>query len=406
MDIGPIWRAMLKNKAGFVLIALQIAVTMTIMVNAFAIMQERANNVGRESGMDEANTFALASASFGEHDREAAKVLIDEDLALIRGLPGVKDAVATNSFPLRQGGWSMGLQTEPGSQTADSIGSAIYFVDEHGVDTFAVNIIDGKNFTPEQVTWQPVDDNTWPAYGIVTEALAKELFPDEEGSYVGKTFYVNDVDPVNIVGVMERLQAPWEGWSGVEKSMLVPQRRTSEFQRYLIRTEPGYRDELMPQVEELLASSNKDRLIRDMTTMGEVRKLAYLGDTAMIKILSFVVGMLTIITGLGIVGLASFNVSRRTRQIGIRRALGATKPAIVRYFMVENFIVSSVGLIIGGVLSVALNIAMVEAFSLEPLAWYVIPIAMIALWTVGQAAVAGPAKKASNISPAIATRSS
>jgi putative ABC transport system permease protein len=405
MDIGPIWRAMRKNKAGFVLVALQIAVTMTIMVNAFAIMQERANDVGRESGMDEANTFALASASFGEQDIEAAKVLIDEDLALIRGLPGVKDAVATNSFPLRQGGWSMGLQTEPGSQTADSIGAAIYFVDEHGADTFGVNMIDGKNFTPEQVTWQVVDDNSWPAYGIVTEALAKELFPDEQGSYVGKTYYVNDVDPVNIVGVVERLQAPWKGWSGVEKSVLVPQRRTSEFQRYLIRTEPGYRDELMPQVEELLANSNKDRLIRDVTTMDQVRKLAYVGDTAMIKILSFVVGMLTIITGLGIVGLASFNVSRRTRQIGIRRALGATKPVIVRYFMVENFIVSSIGLVVGAILSVALNIAMVEAFALEPLAWYVIPVAMIVLWSVGQAAVAGPARKASNISPAIATRS-
>ncbi len=405
MDIGPIWRAMRKNKAGFVLVALQIAVTMTIMVNAFAIMQERANDVGRESGMDEANTFALASASFGEQDIEAAKVLIDEDLALIRGLPGVKDAVATNSFPLRQGGWSMGLQTEPGSQTADSIGAAIYFVDDHGADTFGVNMIDGKNFTPEQVTWQVVDDNSWPAYGIVTEALAKELFPDEQGSYVGKTYYVNDVDPVNIVGVVERLQAPWKGWSGVEKAVLVPQRRTSEFQRYLIRTEPGYRDELMPQVEELLANSNKDRLIRDVTTMDQVRKLAYLGDTAMIKILSFVVGMLTIITGLGIVGLASFNVSRRTRQIGIRRALGATKPVIVRYFMVENFIVSSIGLVVGAILSVALNIAMVEAFALEPLAWYVIPVAMVVLWSVGQAAVAGPARKASNISPAIATRS-
>ena len=405
MDIGPIWRAMLKNKAGFVLIALQIAVTMTIMVNAFAIIQERVNNAGRESGMDEANTFVLASVSFAEYDSEKMKVLIEEDLALIRGLPGVKNAVATNSFPLRQGGWSMALQTVPGNQTADSVGSAVYFVDEHGVDTFASNIIDGKNFTPDQVTWKPLDDNTWPAYGIITEALGKELFPDEQGSYVGKSFYINDYDPVNIVGVIERLQAPWQGWSGVEKSMLVPQRRTSEFQRYVIRTEPGYRDELIPQIEELLANSNKERLIRDVTTMDEVRKLAYLGDTAMIKILSFVVGMLTIITGLGIVGLASFNVSRRTRQIGIRRALGASKPAIVRYFMVENFIASSVGLGIGGILSVALNIAMVEAFSLEPLAWYVIPIAMIALWTVGQVAVAGPARKASNISPAIATRS-
>lgn len=405
MDIGPIWRAMLKNKAGFVLIALQIAVTMTIMVNAFAIMQERRNNVSRESGIDEANTFALVSQAFGQFESEEMKVLIDEDLATIRGLPGVKSAVATNSYPLRQGGWSMALQTVPGNQTADSVGSAIYFVDEYGLETFASNIIDGRNFTPEQITWQSEDANTWPAYGIITEALGKKLFPEEQGSFVGKSFYINDNDPVNIVGVVERLQAPWEGWSGVEQSMLVPQRRTSDYQRYLIRTEPGYRDELMPQIEELLANSNKDRLIREMTTMDEVRKLAYLGDTAMIKILAFVVGMLTVITGLGIVGLASFNVSRRTRQIGIRRALGATKPAIVRYFMVENFIVSSVGLVIGGILSVALNIAMVEAFALEPLAWYVIPIAMIALWTVGQAAVAGPAMRASKITPAIATRS-
>jgi putative ABC transport system permease protein len=405
MDIGPIWRAMLKNKAGFVLIALQIAVTMTIMVNAFAIMQERANNTARASGLDEANTFALVSASFAEFDREEQMTLIDEDLALIRGLPGVKSAVATNSYPLRQGGWSMALQLVPGNQTADSVGSAIYFVDEHGVDTFASNIIDGKNFTPNQVAWSAEDDDTWPAHAIITEALGKDLFADEQGSYVGKTFYINDNDPVNVVGVIEKLQAPWPSWSGVEKSMLVPQRRPWDFQRYVVRAEPGYRDALMPQIEELLSNSNNDRIIRDMIVMEDVRKNAYLDDTALIKILSFIVGTLVVITGLGIVGLASFNVSRRTRQIGIRRALGATKPAIVRYFMVENFLVSSIGLVVGGVLSVALNIAMVEAFALEPLAWYVIPVAMLALWIVGQAAVAGPARKASNITPAIATRS-
>ncbi len=405
MNIGPIWRAMMKNKAGFVLIALQIAVTMTIMVNAFAIMQERASNAGRESGLDEANTFALASALIADYENVERQALIDEDLALIRGLPGVKNAVASNSFPLRQGGWSQGLQHEPGNQDADTIGTAIYFVDEHGVDTFAATVIDGANFAPNQVSWKAEDDNTWPAYGIITEALAKEMFPDETGSVVGKTVYIDDDDPVNIVGVIDRLQAPWQGWSGVERSMLVPQRRAPDFQRYIIRAEPGYRDELMPQVEELLSNSNKDRIIRDITTMDQVRKLAYIGETAMIKILTFVVGLLTIITGLGIVGLASFNVSRRTRQIGIRRALGATKPAIVRYFMIENFLVSSIGLFFGGILSIALNIAMVEAFALEPLAWYVIPAAMLALWTVGQAAVAGPAKRASNITPAIATRS-
>ena len=405
MDIGPIWRAMLKNKAGFILIALQIAVTMTIIVNAVAIMQERAEKMGRDSGMDEANTFALASAYFGEYEKIKMETLIQEDLDMIRGVPGVRSAVASNSFPLRQGGWSMGLQLEPGSQSSDSVGAAIYFVDEHGVDTFAARLIDGENFSPNQVAWEIEDDNTWPATGIITEALGKKMFPDETGTYVGKTVYINDNDPVNIIGVMERMQAPWEGWSGVEQSMLVPQRRSSSFQRYVIRTEPGYRDELMPRIEELLANSSEDRIIRDVTTMEQVRKLAYLADSAMIKILTFVVILLTIITALGIVGLASFNVSRRTRQIGIRRALGATKPAIVRYFMVENFIASSIGLAFGGLLAVALNIAMVEAFALEPLAWYIIPAAMVGLWLIGQAAVAGPARRASNIPPAIATRS-
>jgi putative ABC transport system permease protein len=73
--------------------------------------------------------------------------------------------------------------------------------------------------------------------------------------------------------------------------------------------------------------------------------------------------------------------------------------------MVENLIVSGIALTIGAILSVALNMVMVEAFAMEPLAWYVIPIAMIALLSVGQAAVAGPARRANNISPAIATRS-
>jgi putative ABC transport system permease protein len=331
--------------------------------------------------------------------------LIEEDLDLLRNLPGVRSVVATNSFPLRQGGWSQGLQLEPDSQSTDSVGTAIYFVDEHGVDALGTTVIDGKNFAPNQVSWKDPEDNRWPAYGIITEALAKELFPDEVGSIVGKTVYLDQDNPVNIVGVIDRLQAPWQGWSGVERSLLVPQRRASDFQRYVVRTEPGYRDELMLQVEELLANSNKDRIIRSMQTIDEVRKMAYLGDAALIKILTFTVILLTAITGFGIVGLASFNVSRRTRQIGIRRALGATKPAIMRYFMVENFIVSSVGIFLGGILAVALNIVMVEAFALEPLSWYVIPAAMITLLIVGQAAVSGPARKASNISPAIATRS-
>ena len=403
MEFGPIWRAMMRNKGGYLLIALQIAVTMAVMVNAIAIMQERSIKMARPSGIDEANTFSLVSVGFKPDMEE--KALIQEDLDLLRNMPGVVNAVETNSFPLRQGGWSEGLHREPGVGKSVS-SSAIYFVDEHGLETFALNLIDGQNFSPEQVVWDSDGDDFWPATVIITQALAEDLYPDHEGSYVGQTFWFNDDNPANVVGVVERLQAPWPTWTGVERSMLVPLRRESEFARYVVRTEPGYRDEVLADAEELLSGSNKERIIRGVETATDARKMAYLGDGAMIKMLSFIVILLTCITGLGIVGLASFSVARRTRQIGIRRALGATKPAIVRYFMLENFLVSSVGIITGGILAVALNVVMVQAFALTPLAWYIIPVAMLVLWIVGQAAVAGPARKASGISPAIATRSS
>ena len=402
MEIGPIWRSMLRNKGGFILIAVQIAVTMTIRVNAVAIIQERSVDMARPSGLDEANTFALASVSFV--DGIDKKRLIDEDLDLIKNTAGVVSATSSNSFPLRRGGWSEGVSLEPGEGVSDS-STALYFSDEHTMETFALELIEGNNFTPNQVSWVVRESNDWPPVAIVTEALAKDLFPDEAGTYLGKTFYVGDDNPVNIIGVVERLQAPWPSWSGLERSMLVPQRRDDDFVRYIIRTEPGFRDQLMPQIEELLATSNPDRIIQSVRTMDDVRKMAYLGEAAMIKLLSFVVALLTVITGLGIVGLASFNVSRRTRQIGIRRALGATRVSIVRHFMVENFLVSTIGVAMGGILAVALNMLLVEKFALEPMAWYVIPSAMVSLWLVGQAAVAGPARRASNVTPAIATRS-
>ena len=187
--------------------------------------------------------------------------------------------------------------------------------------------------------------------------------------------------------------------------MLVPQFRDSDETRFVIRTEPGYLDELMPQIEAAMAESSRGRLIRQVRTMQQVRDRSYNGDAAMNTMLTFIVGLLTMITGLGIVGLTSFGVSRRTRQIGVRRALGATRAQILRHFMVENFIISSMGVVGGAVLAVALNMLMVEAFSVTPLSWYVIPTAMILLWLVGQAAVAGPAHRASLITPAIATRS-
>ncbi len=401
-EVGPILRALLRNKVGAILIALQIAFTMTIVVNAIYIIHERSEKMKRPSGIDEANSFYLSSVGFTNDFNTL--VTSKEDLNLIRSLEGVVDAIQINAVPMSNSGWSMGLQTQPGAEF-DGTGSAVYMVDEHALNTLDVALVAGENFRATDIQTRVASQNHWPDKVIITLAMANRLFPDDGLGALGKTVYINDIEPMIITGIIDKLQAPWVGWDNVENVMLTPEIRDAETSRYFIRTKPGQRDRIMSEVESLLAKSNTGRILRDMRSIDETRVRAYRDNSAMIRILVTVMVILVIVTGLGIVGLASFSVNQRKKQIGTRRALGASQQAIVRYFMLENLLISTVGVVLGAMLTVGLNIVLVDAFSLDPITWYYIPLGMLALWVVGQLAVYGPAKKAANIPPALATRS-
>lgn len=401
MHIGPIWRALMRNKTGAVLIALQIAVTMAIMVNAISIIQERSKAMARPSGIDERNIFHIDSIGFGENFNEQQAV--EEDLAALRAMPGVVNAIQTNAVPLSDSGWSMGLQVEPGEEI-EGTGVAMYFVDENGLDTYDLKLVAGENFAATDVIWRERGAMDWPDKTIITRAMAETLYPDDPDSALGKTVYINSDEPITITGIIERMQAAWNGWDGVERAMLVPSKTLFGSSIYIVRTEAGRRDELMPQVEKMLAESNRDRIVRELQSMDETRERSYRGDASMVKMLNFTIILLLAVTSLGIVGLASFSVSRRTKQIGTRRALGASRASILRYFLTENLLISTAGVVLGAALTVGLNMLMVEAFDLARAPLYLVPLAMVILLAVGQLAVLGPARKASSVPPAVATR--
>lgn len=402
LEIGPILRALMRNKVGAILIAIQIAFTMTIVVNAISIIQERQRLMARESGLDEANSFYIDSSGFTADFNE--QVTVQQDLANIRALPGVVNAVQINAVPISGSGWSMGLQTSANAD-GDGVSVAVYMMDEHGLEALDLELLAGKNFSPTDVGWRTRTQNEWPDMILITKAMADELFPDEDWQYaLGKTVYIRDDEPILVIGIVDKLQAPWVGWAGVERSMIVPQYQLFDSSRYLIRAEPGQRDQLMPQIEEMLARSNTERIVRNLTSIEDRRNRSYQQHSAMVKILSIIMAILMLVTALGIVGLASFNVNRRRKQIGVRRALGATRGAILRYFMVENFLISTIGVMLGAALTIGLNILLVNKFSLTPVDWYLIPTGMVALWIVGQIGVFGPAQRAARIEPATATR--
>lgn len=404
MEIRPIFSALMRSKVSMILIGLQVALTLAIVCNALFIISERIDRMNRPSGMNEADTFTFGSTGFGQGFD--VKSVQQADLQLLRQIPGVAAATSANSVPMSQGGWSTGINLQR-NQRNSTASTAIYMVDSHGMDAFGLKLVGGRNFKPEEVGFRTMNDRGFPSVIIITRTLAERLFPD--GNAVGKEVYFGEGEeeqPSTIVGIVERAQTPWMDADFIENSTFAPTYIPyGTYTRFLVRAEPGRRDEVMKAVEQKMIEANSSRIIGKMRTIEQVRRDAYAGDRAMAIILGAVIVALLAITALGIVGMASFWVAQRTKQIGTRRALGATKFDILRYFQTENFIITTLGLIVGGVLAYALSLWLMHAYQSPRLPWHYVPVGFLCLWLLGQLAVLGPALRASRVPPAVATRS-
>jgi len=402
MEIRPILSALMRSKVAMILIGLQVALTLAIVCNALFIISERLAHMARPSGMNEADTFWFGSNGFGQGYN--AKVVQQSDLAILRQLPGVADAAPTNSVPMSDGGWSTGLSLQARQKTSTAE-TTIYLVDDHAISTFGTHLVAGRNFKAEEIESVDFGDRLLPKVAIVSKALADKLYPDQDP--IGKqVFFDQDPPTTTIIGVVDRLQEPWVSSKDVENATFVPAFMPyGNSTRYLVRTEPGRRDEVMKLVEQKMTEANPSRIIGKVRPITEVRSDAYAEDRAMAIILSVVIFCLLTITALGIVGMASFWVAQRTKQIGTRRALGATRFDILRYFQTENFIITTLGLIGGGILAYAFSLYLMKEYEAPRLPWYYVPVGFSCLWILGQLAVLGPALRASRVPPAVATRS-
>jgi putative ABC transport system permease protein len=408
MTVLPILAALKRHKAGTVLIALQIALTLAIVCNALFIIQQRVAHVVRPSGVMESELLTVQNRWVGVDDA-STEALTRGDLVALRGLAGVADASYSNSYPLRGGGMSLGIKLNPEARKSMTQ-AAVYFSDDHSLDTLGAKLVAGRNFRPDEITWITENAFDAPAQVIITKALADKVFP--HGTALGKTVYLLDTPkPSTIIGVVERLQVPWSGaWADkfVEHSVLVPFQAVSAAGSYLIRSKPGQLAAITQSVPAMLFKLNRMRVIppeRGVRTFAQVRERSYKSDRGMALLMGVICVVLLAITAAGIVGLTSFWVGQRRKQIGVRRALGATRHDILSYFLTENLLIGAGGVVVGAVLAIGLNLWMVSQFEMSRFPLTYVAGGVAALLALGQAAVLAPALRASRVSPVEATRS-
>ncbi|BFI95381.1 MAG: ABC transporter permease [Rhodanobacter sp.] len=415
MTIHPMISALRRHKAGVVLIALQIALTLAIVCNAVFIIGQRIQRVNRPTGLDEQNLFLVSQqwvgAPAGDDPASIQKLdaLLREDLAALRAMPDVASVTPTNSLPLLNSSWngSVSLHAD-----ANLIGgnarTTYYFGDENFVRTLGLHLVAGRDFNAGDVTNKGFRDPSEPTVVIVTKALADKLFP--KGDAVGKVVYLDGSGtPSTIIGVVERLQVPATGsWVSdfAWNATIAPVRLNANFARYAVRTKPGRLQAAMKAVTSTLYKVDPLRVLDDdsVKSFADIRTQAYRADVGMAALMGVICLILLGVTAAGIVGLTSFWVGQRHRQIGVRRALGARKADILQYFQMENLLIAGLGAAVGIALAVGLNLLLMKYYEMDRMPVLYVLAGVVLVLALGQGAVFAPARRASNVPPVVATR--
>ena len=407
MPIQPILAALRRHRSATALIVAQIALTLAIVCNALFIVQQRVAHLSRPTGIDEANIGVIHNQWLTEHGTVETGVLMAADLAALRQLPGVVDAYADNTYPA-VGPWAdlLSVNLKP-DQHGHTSYAELYTVDEHALATLGLKLIAGRNFHANEIVDVASLESVAPVSIIVTQELAEKLFP--HASAIGKVVYLGAA-PSTIIGVIRHLQVPATGTNTFAfRSVLAPVRLLmASGSYYMLRARPGQLDAVLRAAPAALRAANHARLIDangGVRRYSDLRFEGYARDRGVAILMSMICVVLLLATAGGMVGLSSFWVSQRRRQIGIRRALGATRGDILRYFQTENFLIVSFGIALGMLLAFALNLLLMTHYELPRLPLVYLPIGAIALWLLGQLAVLGPALRAAAVPPVVATRS-
>jgi putative ABC transport system permease protein len=403
---------MLKKKIGVALLVAEVAVTMAIVLNCINMVVDNKTRMTIPSGLDEEDILSISMLSYGDafEEDEFVDQVREQDLELIRSQPGVIDATPISPVPL-QGGGSSTQRKLPGTSSETLVRTPIYTVDEHFLATLGLELVEGRPFTKDDILPRPDPDappsGPRPINVIVTKALADALYPD--GDALGNQITgPNDQSINTIVGVVGYMYTPYDdGASGMEYRILFFPGRPggASGSRYLVRAEPGAYADLFTDLEERLATVNTERVITTRSMM-EIKMGGQFANRFVVRILSVIVVLLLAVTALGIYGMTSFTVTERTRQIGTRRALGARKVHVVRLFLVENTIITLLGIGIGLMLAFALNAVMVGAAdNISRLSFGLVLVGLLIVWAIGALATLVPALRGARVPPVVAAQS-
>jgi predicted permease len=381
-------KARLRN----LLVILQIAVSLVMLVSAglFFRSLRKGEAAGDNYQSDRLLLLPLAPRDFG-YNNVLNKDYARELTTRLSGMPGVQSVTLADNLPFDMAVSESAVYIEGINQKYNVSTSLIA---PHYFDTFSIKLR-GRDFTDR-------DDATAPRVAIINETMARTYWPSQDA--IGKRIRIDySQNPlVEIIGVARDGK---DMASEAKPSLYVPVYQKFRSELNLIVRSSGNPAGLTDPIQREIEALGKGLPVYDFKTLDEIAAIQLL-PTRMAAALTGFFGLLgLIVASIGVYGIAAYSFTQRTREIGIRMALGAQKNDIIKLITKEGLILSLIGIAIGNVTAFAvaqfLSSMLYGISPADPLTFILISVFLI---LVVLAASYIPARKAAKVNPMDALR--
>jgi putative ABC transport system permease protein len=394
ISLHLILKSMLRRKVVTSLLLVQLALTLALLSNSSLLAMQTWNQLSQPTGLDLDNILyvSLKPTSKNLQEYPAFADLLERQLAAVRQMPGVAAVSFTNQSPLMEGG-SNGNVNDENNRENNTQNVPQYTVSPDFLKVLQLDVLEGE--IPQKIeAWD--GESTVPV--VLTKSLAERVFPGK--SAIGQ---LTNGGPVAAV---------IEDFYGQRNAERVMYNRLQIAQIYgvawgygiILRVEPGQAKHIRSQIPDVLKTADANIEIFSVRTMDEQLHRMFRNEFGLATLLAVLSGLMLLVSMISSYSNAHFNALKRQQEIGIKRALGASKQSVLLELLTENWCTTAAGAGIGIVAAWLLNQALALVISIPALPVWLPLTALLMLMCCVTLATWYPATIATRVSPATATK--
>jgi predicted permease len=388
------------------LIVGQVALSVLLLVVASLFVRSLIHLDQVDTGFDAHNALLLtldsSTANLPHGPEEIRSVRLQEQIEdRVKTIPGVQsDSFAF--FAFNDGGWSDLVLFQGVPRTPANGESVSFNITGNGFfSAMGIPLIEGRTFTSE-------DQQNSPKVAVINQTMARRFFPNV--SPIGHRFAFGETPnhpaDIEVIGVVKDAKYFGLDEGSLMAAYLPCTQNVGFFTNFLVRYAPGAnRQEIISRVRHSIAETNPNILVDTVSSLEEQVGRSIATQSLIARLSSFFGILAVFLACIGIYGLLSYSVARRTSELGIRLALGAQARTLLWLVLRESLVLLALGLAVG--IPVALSSTRILKgllFELSPLDSTAISVAIFVVSAMTVAAAWLPARRATRIDPTVALR--